>query len=643
MAKVVAWTDADWQRELPTRRERAEAYRSTIEPQWRENGNIVGRAIPRASDLMNISFTNAIELEAGEVDQGDSEIGINHAFRFIRFWHSQLSANPPSVIVRPRSTDPSDRRKADAADRISRFLRQVHEVEEAVDQMNLSMLITGTGYVKGWWNKDAGEIQDFDKSTKEVKMEGAHDVYSPATDDVWLDPDARRKSDIRWTIERIRMPLEEAIFKFGDHATKIKESVTKQTSSMADAILEASGGVQVDGSTVEIFEYVEKGMPVNGMAGRHAFFLADNTILAKGENKHYKARTPIKILTYLDVPNRVYGASVVEYVSRIQDMLTRLDSSVLDNIQAHGVVRMAIHESSEIEDEAISDSAWDYIKYGGSMPPTFVNPPQLMPDIWRFRAELVQAIQDLYGVNDSMLGIQRREQSAVSQQTSIESGTMVQRRLFKKYSATVQELYQDLLGLAQEHWDTPRQVQVLGEEKAFEVAEFSGADIANGFDLVVEYGTSLPLDPNMAREQLMLLMPALKEAGLSMKQILRRFKLNEVESALDRMELAADRQREIFEEMIAKAEAGEPIYIAPRKISEHEGMLEFAYDYIMTSEFKYLQEDMKKLIERHIEEREALAAQGAAPAEAGPGVQTLPGSPGVSGALPPEVGAMLPP
>jgi NurA-like 5'-3' nuclease len=215
---------------------------------------------------------------------------------------------------------------------------------------------------------------------------------------------------------------------------------------------------------------------------------------------------------------------------------------------------------------------------------------------------------------------------------------MIHRRLFKKYSTCVEELYQDALGLVKENWDTPRQVLVLGNEKAFEAADFSGADIAGGFDLDVEYGTSLPLDPNMAREQLMLLMPALKEAGLSMKQILRRFKLNEIETVLDRMELSADRQREIFEEMIARAEEGEALYIAPKELEEHQGMLEYAYDYIMSSEYKYLPEDIKLLIERHIKDREALAAQGAAAAQPqGAGVQTLPGTPGVSGALKPEL------
>ena len=633
--KVTSWTDAEWESNLKNRLERAMKFREIFEGQWRTNIAIASNVSLSPLSQFNISFDSLVEMDAGEVDNGDSDIGINEIFKYIRFWHSQMSANPPSVIIRPRSSDPSDRRKADAGDRIAKHLRKDKCVQEVADDRNNKTLIFGTGYSKVEWDAEAGDIYDFNEETSEVKMEGDMKVYSPATEDVWLDPDARRKQDVRFTFERIIMPLDEAIMKFPEQEKLLREHLMSrekdawQSWGVAEVPNDKTG-------MVEIYEYVEKGMPVNGGVGRKAFLLKEGTILNKGKNTHYKASLPIKILTYIDIPGQVYGKSVIEYCARLQDMLRRMDSATLDAIQAHGVVRMALHESTDIEDEAISNSNWDYIKYGGSAPPHFINPPQLMPDMHRFREALVMAIKDLFGVNDSMMGIQRREQSAVSQQTSIESGTMLHRRLFTKFAMVTEEEFRDMLGLVRTHWNTPRQVLVLGKEKAFEAADFSGADVAGGFDFDVEYGTSLPLDPNMAREQLMLLMPALKEAGVSMKEILRRFRLNEVEGTLDIMDLAADRQREIFEEMIAKSNEGVAEYIAPVELEEHQGMLEYAYVFIMTSEFKYLSEEAKQLIRRHIKDREAFLQQGAAPAPAA-GVQQLPGMPGVSGALTPEL------
>jgi hypothetical protein len=160
---------------------------------------------------------------------------------------------------------------------------------------------------------------------------------------------------------------------------------------------------------------------------------------------------------------------------------------------------------------------------------------------------------------------------------------------------------------------------VLGREKAFEAADFKGADVAGGFDLIVEYGTSLPLDPNLRRESIMLMTPMLKEAGMSAKQIIQYMKLNELEGIHDRLELASDRQREIFEEMVAKINKGVPpedAYIAPEELEEHAGRLEYAYSYLESVEFKYLPEMSKELVRLHVKEREEIMAKAAAPAPA---------------------------
>jgi hypothetical protein len=374
------------------------------------------------------------------------------------------------------------------------------------------------------------------------------------------------------------------------------------------------------------------------MAGRKAIFLKDYTFLEKpSRNPHPRGKLPYKFLTYVDVPHLLYAKSVAAYCSRPQDMLNRIDSNTLDAIQAHGVVRMVIPEGADIMEDDVSNSSWDWVKISGNAGtgPYFVNPPQLMPDIWRFREGYRTDIQDLYGINDSMLGIQRREQSAVSQQTAIETGTMIHRRLFKKYERLTQEVYKDSLELVREKWTLPRMVKVTGKDKAFETVALKGSDISSGYDIISEYGTSLPIDPNMRREAIMLLMPILKEAGLPTQTILRHLKLNELESLYDINEMSADRQREIFDEMIAKYRAGKPEYIPPKEMENHKGRLALAKEYLETAEFKYLEPELQDLIRQHIKEREALAAQEESALQPGAPDVAPAGMPGVEGAMAP--------
>jgi hypothetical protein len=141
----------------------------------------------------------------------------------------------------------------------------------------------------------------------------------------------------------------------------------------------------------------------------------------------------------------------------------------------------------------------------------------------------------------------------------------------------------------------------------------------------------------------------LKEAGYTMKQILSLMRLNGIGEMFDMAEAAKRRQMEIFDQIISKYEEdGIEIYIAPRELEEHQGMLSAAYEFVMSQAYNVLDEEVKALIDAHIKEREQLAAQGAAPgagptgdlAAAGPQPQMPgPGGPAAApGPVPPGAG-----
>jgi hypothetical protein len=233
------------------------------------------------------------------------------------------------------------------------------------------------------------------------------------------------------------------------------------------------------------------------------------------------------------------------------------------------------------------------------------------------------------GVNDAMFGNMKRETAGFTMQYSVNQGNMVRRRLFNKYTAVVESVYRAILNLVIKHWTETKTVYVLGSERAFEATDIKGTDVNGGFDLDVEYGSSLSLDPQTRREEIMSLMPVFEKAGVDTKTILGMLRLNELEGMYDIMQLSQERQREIFEEMISTGG-----YIKPRELQEHTGMLAFAYRYVMTAEYKYLDDKYKVLIEQHIKDREVLAANSATGGGDAPG--PLPQGP--DGALPPVPG-----
>jgi hypothetical protein len=524
-------------------------------------------------------------------------------------------------------------------------------------------LVLGTGFVKTIWDPEKGDIVDMDEATGELTMEGDITISNPSTWDMYIDPDATAWDEVKFIFERIYMPYEEALFKFPGmeeilEKVRIKEEAQRHEYGSHTALTEKKYDV------VEVYQYWEKGLPYNGMVGRFCYLTRDGDLLTPvGPNPFRfspprdrgvedlsdameevkplpaKALLPYHIFTDVDLPGTCWGRSVVAFESPLQDMYNRMLNVTMDNLQAHGVARLILPEGAEIADGSITNSPWDIVKITGNQPPHFMEPmplPTAMPQMINMAK---QGIDDMAGVNEAMFGQQSREQSGFSMQYATNQGNMIRRRLFNKYVLLTEGVYKAFLNLVKKYWNENRVVYVLGKEKAFEAVDIKGSDIDGGFDLVVEYGASLSLDPTTRRQEILTMMPLFEKAGISPRTALQLLKLNELEGMYDIVQMAEDRQREIFEEMIAR-----DIYIPPREMQDHTNMLSYAYNFLMTSEFKYLRPEHQALIERHIKEREQLKlaqAQGQAggmPAGAAAGGIPAPGSlPAVPGGAPLDV------
>lgn len=647
MARIVTWTPQEAKKNLATRLRDAADARRYLESRWRDNERIIYGT--RGEDMHGDFGYDSSILEGsgsyGTDNQNDDSIGINYAFKNFRFIHAQLSANPPTVIPRPTSNDPDDRRKSDAADRLIRHALREYKLQEVVDRTSLQTLLYGTGFTKTIWDTDGGEILDIDEETGELTMEGEFHISVPDTWNLYLDPNADCPDELTYVFEKITIDWEEAIFRFPDKIDILKQYRKQREANTTDGY-ETSALKTKKYDIVELYEYWEVGLPRNGFLGRFCICTRNGDLITElmpnperyassnKKSKVEKAVLPYQIFTDLDMPNKVWGKANIEYNVQLQETLNKIDTITLENIRAHGVARIILPEGSEIADESITNSPWDIVKITGTQPPHFMEPMPLPATVTQLMDRYKMGIDDMSGVNESMFGQQSREQSGFSMQYATDQGNMTRRRLFNKYVLFVESIYKSYLRVVNKHWDIPRTIHVLGKEKAFEAVDIKGADIDSGFDLVVEYGASLSLDPTSRREEILTLMPIFEKAGVEPRQLLSMLKLNELHNMYDIIEVAKDRQREIFEEMIATG-----LYMAPQELEDHKNMLQFAYYYLMTTEFKYLKEEEKALVRRHVKEREELAANQISSGAIG-GLPPGPPPQGPAGGVPPVPGPL---
>lgn len=645
MPRIVTWTKESAKVKLNQRLNDCIAARRDIEYQWQENEKTIynTRGVQFTPNL-SISFESETELGITDVDQSETAIGVNYAFKNFRLIHSLLSANPPSVVVRPNSNDLEDRRAADAADRLVRYALRSYKLKRRIDDCSRDTLLYGTGFLKTLWNPDAGDIVSVDDEGN-VEMEGKIEITNVSPWRLFIDGDATNWEEVRFVFEEIVIPYEQALFMFGDEHKDLIEKSRIQDSDIPADHHSRSLLASAKFDAVRIFQYWERGEAYNGMIGRFCYCTREGDVLGDlRPNPHRftqasdkagdaasklpaKAILPYHHFTDFDAPESPWGRAVLSYESPLQDAHNRMLNVVMDNLQAHGVARLILPEGSEVMDDSITNSPWDIIKTTGSQDPHYMEPMPMPPQVNQTLADIKTYIDDMAGVNESMFGQQSREQSGFSMQYATNQGNMIRHHLFSKYVELVESVYKSFLNLVIKHWDTPQTIKVLGKEKAFETMDLEGADVDGGYDLVVEYGASLSLDPVTRREEIISLMPLFEKAGVTTRTILSMLKLNELEGLYDRMQMAEDRQREIFEEMLAKR-----MYIPPREKQDHKNMLEFCYNYIMSSEFKYLEPDFQQLIEQHIQEREQIAAGGQAAAMGGP---QPPGPPPSMGGMPP--------
>lgn len=640
--KLQVWDKTKAKKELSKRLREAKEYRERFEYFWEKNEQLMFDADGGfQTTSVNSSPEYGTYIENSGLDSAQVNQNSAYAFKNLRYIHSQMSANPPTVLAEPTTSDPDDRIAAMAADRMVSHGRQIYELADKIDLQCLHTLVYGTGYLIELWDSGLGEIIDVDDNG-ELNLEGDISIRIPSVWDIYLDQHAEETSKIRYYFERQWLPVDSAMAQWPEYAELLEAAATDSKANQHNMTALSE---QKPGRVVEIYTYLEKGLPENGYDGRKALHLKDGTVLGQVEpNPHrflsaetvrrvkkkygalgedvvqrklemipQRAELPLHILTDIDVPQCVYGKSTLDYVGPIQDNLNRLMLTALDNAAAHAAIQVILPGGSELADDSLINVPYNVIKISGAQGPYHMQMPQLLGDLGPMMDREIQQINDIMGVNPSMFGQMQRETANATLQSAAAQGSMIRRRLFNKYTKTVEGIYRQFLKLCRKHIDIERLNHIIGKEHPLEARELKTMDLDGGYDLKVTYGASFSLDPIMRREEIARYAPMFKEAGVPNNIILEMLQLSELRGLYDRNKVARERQREIFDEMIDTG-----MYIAPEENQDHVNMLAAALEYVMTREYFDLDEDQKLLINQHIADRKQFGANQQATGTATP-------------------------
>jgi len=619
--KVISYNQEEAKDLLKTRLAKCQAYRKAkFEDRWKENETRLF-SVNSGSGNNTITYnslenTHQLLSDSGNVDS----ISIPKVAQNLRFLHSQMSANPVSVIPTPTSNELKDRRTTEAVGDLITYGRKQYDMQEYVDLVSLSTLTYGSGIVKSYHDHFAGEVLKYDEGSGEIEMTGDYKVRPVLIWDLWFDNDPNVWADVKFTFERVNMPYGVSKGIWPDQADAIMAAMAdknKHPSEISGYV--PNEGDNIDDESVAVYLYTERKLPENGMAGRECYHLEDGTILGEMKpNGHPNACLPYHLLTDIDDPNEIYGLTVVDYAIGLAKVVDSLDNMVLNNVELHGSIKLVVFGNSDTNDEDYSDDPVDIIHVDGTHAhaPYQLKPASVSSDVYNLRGQMLESIDGIMGVNELLQGKISRELSGFASQTAINAANMVRHRLFNKYTRLVEFVFKNYVENVKKFWKVKRKLEVIGSEDAITVRYLEGADISSGFSLQVDYGSSFSLNPESRREEIMQSKELLVEAGISPKKIAKMMRYNEIDNLFDAVELSAKRQIEIFEEAINHYEKSGKVKIedaSDMRKAFHMEMAEAAMEFVMTRDFLGLDKELKEAIYDHIDDREKLAAESAAP------------------------------
>jgi hypothetical protein len=610
---------------LADKRRIAKQARMVLEGEWQSNEITIydigeeGGAIRYGGQTDSVGFVDA---DTTEDQKGGVEfMAINLISRNKQLIHSQLCSNPPAVMTSPVSNEEEDRLSAIAGEQACTYARDRYSLIDTVALATNSVFDYGTGFIKNIYDGALGDIGPIQDSPDTLTMEGDNSYSIPRVWDMYLDPNAVSTNTIKWLFEDMYVTLDEAVMMFGDeHIEKLKKEVQEvvntdaQTSDNSESML-----FNTKYNVIKICEYWETGLPENCYQGRHGYCLDDGYILQplgpspckfkvkpNTPNSAYRARLPYSILTYIDIPNSPWGRSPTAYTSRQQEMLNNCISVMISNAEVNGTPKVLLPKMSVDKENVTNNPAdiWEYNVTEG-VPPYIIQSANVAQDISNLIGMLERFINDGWGVNDAMFGKQQRETSALLMQLSTMQGNLIRQRLFDKYILFVKDIYELQLQYCIEYWDTNRIIKIVGKDNIAYARKLKGADLVGGYSIIVEYGQSFALDPITRGEQILKFSELFLQSGMQPRDLVKKLRLSELRNTYDEFKKADDKGMEIVERIKA---TGIQVPISS-KYQDHIGIIGYLTKYTMENEFELLDENIRELINQHIDMRYEVQVQ----------------------------------
>lgn len=415
----------------------------------------------------------------------------------VRIEYSRLTSNKPFFVVRAGSVEPDDVAKSKGSKEFLYYLWERNDYENAFQQALLWALVCGTGFVKTYYDPDAGDVIKSPDGKVRALGDVLVDYCSPF--ELFIDPYARDLDEASWVIHARVRPVEYIEMKYG---VSVPAESTETVQVFRYDIL-GSNRVENNLPSAVVKEYWERPNARNP-EGKYAVVVG-NKLLYEGINPYYANICPIPfaMMKHLLVPGRFYGDSVVTHLRQINVLYNKLKSDIVENSTKLSNPPLVAPINALMKTPEFEPGEVIYYNplIGGDIDQLKITPypPQLINTLMR----LTQEIDNISGITEVSRGmVPRGARSAEAMAYLLEREELRYSVTAAEYERMIGKAMTNVLRLARAFYDVPRLIRVLGENNSWEVKQFKAEDIPADADVRVESGSTLPKSKSRLKEEL---------------------------------------------------------------------------------------------------------------------------------------------
>jgi len=477
---------------------------------------------------------------------------------------AKLTQNRPGWAVLPATQDDDDIDRARASRRLLDYYWERQRCQEKTEIAVLDSILTGQGYLCGYWDPEAGEefeggeigdeklsdgITGFPSVEVATCFEVGHDPLAPSFDQSEWGY-RKRLVSLDW-LERkygIKLPLQNNS-DFGD------ELVAHDMGAAPLQTIESASDLKSRYTTmIEFYDVVKK---------KAIFYLPESKRIVK------QFDWPFGMLPFVQIraiPNRgdidpggpsshkTLGQTTITDVIELQRELNRTLSQLIEIKNMLAFPRILASRSAAIDPFSLLDRPGSQVLWSGIGPPPMPLHLGNIPSwVFQFPSLIIERIKDVSGVHEVTQGrAPGSVQSGLAVRLLAEQDNTRYAMHARSISDAIQRLGNILLAMSHAYMRGALMLRIVGRSGELEVEEFKRSDLAVG-DVYVQPGSTFARNKDLRNEQLMQIYQIGLEADP--RKIKRAMEIADVDSIIGDMDVHRLKQRRELKWMLEGKEA----------------------------------------------------------------------------------------